>query len=72
MRPGGSERPKRAPVALGDHCWVGAGAAVLKGVRLGAHCVVAAGSVVTRGAEPGRLLGGNPATVLAEGVTWRH
>nr|WP_284288686.1 hypothetical protein [Angustibacter aerolatus] len=45
---------------------------MLKGVRLGAHCVVAAGSVVTRGAEPGRLLGGNPATVLAEGVTWRH
>jgi acetyltransferase-like isoleucine patch superfamily enzyme len=64
--------PRHLPVSIGDRCWIGAGATILKGVRLGPDCVVAAGSVVTRSAAQGQLLGGVPATVLADSVSWRH
>ncbi len=63
---------RRARVTLGDHCWVGAGATVLKGVELGPGCVVGAGAVVTRSAGPGRLLVGSPATSRRAEVSWRH
>jgi acetyltransferase-like isoleucine patch superfamily enzyme len=69
----GSESEMQAPIALGDRVWVGARSSILKGVRLADDVVVAAGSVVTR-PEPSSnvLLGGNPARVLREGVSWLH
>lgn len=67
---GGAVGARRAPVSLGDHCWVGAGAMVLKGVQLGRDCVVGAGAVVTRSAGPGELLVGSPACRSAEHVSW--
>jgi acetyltransferase-like isoleucine patch superfamily enzyme len=59
-----------APVTIGDHVWIGARAAVLKGVTIGDGAVVAAGALVTRDVPAGALVGGVPATVLREGVTW--
>ena len=35
-------------VKIGNRCWVGAGAIILKDVELGDGCVIAAGAVVTR------------------------
>jgi acetyltransferase-like isoleucine patch superfamily enzyme len=68
----GDARPRTAPVSLGDRCWIGAGAIVLKGVVLASDCVVAAGSVVTRSAADGRLLLGAPAHDAGYAVSWRH
>lgn len=67
----GVGRDRHRPVELGDRCWLGAGAIVLKGVALGDDCVVAAGSVVTSDAGPGQLLVGTPARIAAKDVSWR-
>ena len=63
----------QAPIVFGDRVWIGARSSVLKGVRLEDDVIVAAGAVVTR-PEPRSsvILGGNPATVVREGVEWRH
>jgi acetyltransferase-like isoleucine patch superfamily enzyme len=62
-----------APVVLGDRVWLGARSCVLKGVRLADGTVVAAGAVVVRSeAESNVILGGNPASVVREGVEWTH
>ncbi len=59
-------------VRIGDRVWIGAQCLILKGTGLGNDCVVAAGSLLHRNFEgDGRLIGGNPARVLRQGVTWR-
>jgi len=55
---------QRGKVKIGDHCWVGAKAVILKDVELGDHCVVAAGAVVTKSFPAGSVIGGVPAKVL--------
>lgn len=50
-----------APVSIGARCWIGFGAAVMKGVSLGDETIVAAGAVVTRDAPKGSTLAGIPA-----------
>jgi acetyltransferase-like isoleucine patch superfamily enzyme len=51
----------RGNVVIGNRCWIGAKAIILKGVRLGDGCVVAAGAVVTRSVESGDVVAGVPA-----------
>lgn len=55
---------KSSKVKIGNCCWVGAKAVILKGVELGDYCVVAAGAVVTKSFPPGSLIGGVPARLL--------
>ena len=43
----------------------------MKGVTIGDGAVVAAGSVVTKDVPQGALVGGNPAKVIRENVTWQ-
>jgi tetrahydrodipicolinate N-succinyltransferase len=59
-----------APVVIGKHVWVGAGAKILKGVSIGDGCVVAAGSVITRSCPAECLLAGVPAKVIRENISW--
>jgi acetyltransferase-like isoleucine patch superfamily enzyme len=59
-----------APVEIGDHVWIGAGAKVLKGVSIGNGAVVAAGSVVAHDVPPAALVGGVPAATIREHVEW--
>jgi tetrahydrodipicolinate N-acetyltransferase len=66
IRPGGK---RSSPVVIGDRCWLGHGAIVLKGVTLGEGCVVAAGAIVAGSHEPGQLLIGIPAR-SAGSVEW--
>ena len=59
-------------IVIGDHVWIGANVTVLKGSRIPNGCVVAAGSVVTKVFEQENcLIGGNPAKVIKENVTWK-
>ena len=66
----GGENLITAPVTIGNHVWVGAGATSLKGVTIGDGAVVGAGSVVTRNIEPNTIVAGNPARVIRRNVIW--
>jgi acetyltransferase-like isoleucine patch superfamily enzyme len=60
-----SELPMdRGNVVIGNRCWIGAKATILKGVRLGDGCMVAAGAVVTRSVAPNEVVAGVPARPL--------
>jgi acetyltransferase-like isoleucine patch superfamily enzyme len=59
-----------APVHIGQNCWIGANALVLKGVNIGGGSVVAAGAVVTSEVPPCSLVAGVPARVVRKDVTW--
>lgn len=66
---GSDLRPSESPMAsgrvrIGNRCWIGAKAVILKDVELGDGCVVAAGAVVTRSVAPGQRVGGVPARPL--------
>jgi acetyltransferase-like isoleucine patch superfamily enzyme len=56
---------ERAPVHIGDHVFIGAGAIVTMGVTIGAHSVVGAGAVVTRDVPPHTVVAGVPARPTA-------
>jgi acetyltransferase-like isoleucine patch superfamily enzyme len=56
--------PIRASVVIEDDAYVGAGAAVLPGVRIGTGAVVAAGAVVTRDVMSRTVVAGCPARLL--------
>lgn len=53
----------KAPVIIGDYCWIGARSIILPGVTIGECSVVAAGSVVTKDVPPHCLVAGSPAIV---------
>ena len=53
-------------VKIGNGCWIGARAVILKDVELGDFCVVAAGAVVTKSFPSGSVIAGVPAKVIGE------
>jgi len=58
-------------VIIGDHVWIAAHCSILKGVRLSSNSVVATRSVVTKSfTQEGIIIGGNPARLLKENITW--
>lgn len=57
-------------VRIGDHVWVAAHTLILKGVSVGSGSIIAAGAVVSRSIGQNCVVGGNPATVLRENVSW--
>lgn len=57
-------------VSIGDHCWIGEGAKIMKGVNLQKDTIVASGSIVTHSFSSNVILAGNPAKVVKEGVNW--
>jgi acetyltransferase-like isoleucine patch superfamily enzyme len=54
----------RGEIAIGEGCWLGAGAIVLDGVRLGKGVIVGAGAVVTKDAPDYAVLVGSPARIM--------
>ena len=63
--------PARMPmnagrVRIGNRCWIGAKAIILKDVELGDGCVVAAGAVVTKSFSPGSVVAGVPACPIGK------
>lgn len=58
-------------VTVGDHVWIGANAAVLKGSTVADGSVVSLGAVVSGVFPEGnQILGGVPARVVKSGVEW--
>lgn len=57
-------------VCIGDHCWLGQRAMILKDVVLQDNVIVAAGAVVTKSVDANNLVAGVPAKVIKENVKW--
>lgn len=55
---------QKGKVRIGNHCWIGAKAVILKDVELGDYCVVAAGAVVTKSFPAGSVIAGVPARLI--------
>lgn len=54
------------PIVIGDDCFIGTNAIILKGSRLGARSIVAAGSVVLGlDVPPDSMVKGNPAVIVS-------
>lgn len=59
-----------APIIIGENCWIGMGACILKGVNIGDGAVIAAGAVVTKDVPENCLVAGVPAKVVKTNVKW--
>lgn len=55
--------PLKAPVVIGNDCWIGANATILPGVTIGDCVLVAAGSVVNKDIPSNVLVAGSPAVI---------
>lgn len=58
------------PIVIGNNVWIGMRAIILKGVTIGDGAIVAAGAVVTKDVPPNTVVGGVPARVIREDVSW--
>ena len=58
-------------VFIGNHCWIGEGARVLKGVYLAGDDIVSTGAIITKSFEKNVLIGGVPGKVLKDSVNWK-
>ena len=60
-------------IVIGNHVWIGNTVIITKGTILGENSIVATGSVVAGKSFPRcSVVGGNPAKVIKEGVSWGH
>ncbi len=57
-------------VYIGNHCWIGQGGKVLKGVNLDNNVVVGTGSIVTKSYRSNILIGRVPARIIKENIIW--
>jgi len=62
----GNESIDRAPTSIGNHCHLGAGSIILKGVSIGHHSVVGAGCVVTKSFPAYSIIAGVPGKRIGE------
>lgn len=60
-----------SPIIIGDHCWIGDSAMILKGVKIGNGAIVAARSWVVYKVPPKTLIGGSPAMPIEENIEWK-
>jgi acetyltransferase-like isoleucine patch superfamily enzyme len=68
----GSVVSNEAPIVIGRNVWIGARVIILKGVTIGDGAVIAAGAVVTKDVPPAAMVGGNPAKIIRENISWKH
>lgn len=58
------------PIIIGDNVWIGENSMVLKGVCVGDGAVIAAGSIVVNNVPAKSLVGGVPAKVIKNNISW--
>ena len=63
-------RKNHGRIEIGNNVWIGLNVIILKNVVIGDGAVVAAGSVVTKDVAPATLVGGNPARLIHERISW--
>ena len=60
-------------IILGNHVWIAAGVACLKGARIADDCVIGFGSIVSKEfQEKNCMLVGTPAKKVKEKINWKH
>ncbi len=59
-----------APVHIGDRVWIASGCSIMPGVTIGEGSVIAANSTVTKDVPPRTLVGGSPARIIRENISW--
>ena len=58
-------------ITIGDHCWIGQGAAIMKNSSIPDDCIIGYNAVVSgKLPEPHSIYAGNPAKFIKSGVTW--
>lgn len=55
---------KSKPVSIGNNCWIGQNAVILKGATIGDNCIIGANSVVIGKVENNSVVAGNPARLI--------
>ena len=58
------------PIKIGNHCWLGQRAMIMKGTTICDDVVIAAGAIVTKDIEQGTLAGGVPAKTIFSKIVW--
>lgn len=59
-------------VVIGNHCWIGCHACLLKGSEIADDCIIGAHTLISRRFdEPGCLIAGTPASIRKKGLTWQ-
>lgn len=59
-----------ASIFIADHVWLAEDCKIMKGVSIGSDSVVSTGSIVTKQFGLNQLIGGIPAKVLKENISW--
>lgn len=60
-------------IEIGNHCWIGMHAKILKNTKIPDDSIVGMGSIVTKKFEtPNSVYAGNPAKLIKTGVQWSH
>lgn len=63
---------KDKSIEIENHVWIGNSVSIYQGTKIAAGCVIAANSVV-RGVfdKPNCIIGGNPAKIIKENISWK-
>jgi acetyltransferase-like isoleucine patch superfamily enzyme len=61
---GGTAEYQRAPVSIGDHCYLGPMSLVTMGVTIGRHCLVGANSIVNKDLPDGSIAFGSTCRIV--------
>ena len=61
-----------APIVIGNNVFIGINVTILKGVTICDGAVVAANSLVNKSIPPNTMVGGVPAQIIKENITWRY
>lgn len=57
-------------VLIGEHCWIGQAAMLLKGCEVGSGSIIGGGAVLSKRVGNNEIYAGNPAKKIKEGIFW--